>query len=101
MTNTQIQVLCFILLLVMAITGYYCAAKLSHEYPLWVRLIVLYPALASMCTMATMLRGHYVAYMQDIVLQIGIALLYALVASRFSSSPWLDMRVHKEAKETR
>jgi len=95
MSSAHVQVVFVVLMILVGVTGYYCAAKLSKDYPWWIRGIVLYPALAALCTLAAMLRGHYVAYVQDIVLAVGIVLLYAVVASRFSDHPWLDMRVSR------
>lgn len=46
-------------------------------------------------TTTAMLRGHYVAYAQDVIISVGLVLIYALVASRFTSMPWLDIRVRK------
>jgi hypothetical protein len=88
----SVQLVFGVLMAVMACIGVFCASRLSSDNPLWVRLIVLYPALAALCTIAAMMRGHYVAYVQDIVMAVGLALLYALVASRFTSHPWLDIR---------
>lgn len=93
MTTHIIQIAFAVLMVGLAVIGFFCAARLNGDYPLWVRLITLYPALASLCTLAAMLRNNYVAYMQDIVMAVGMVLIYALVASRFSSRPWLDIRV--------
>lgn len=92
MTVHTIQIIFAVAMLALSVIGFYCAARLNGDYPLWVRLIVLYPALAALCTLAAMLRGHYVAYMQDIIMAVGLVLIYALVASRFSARPWLDIR---------
>lgn len=97
MSTMTLQVVFSLVMVALAVIGFFCAAKLSGEYPLWVRLIVLYPALSAFCTLGAMLRGHYVAYTQDIVLAVGIMLLYAVVASRFTNNPWLDIRVAKKA----
>ena len=93
MSMMTIQVVFSVVMVIMACIGFFCSAKLSGEYPFWVRLIVLYPALAALCTLAAMMRGHYVAYVQDIVMAFGLAMLYALVASRFTNRPWLDIRI--------
>jgi O-antigen/teichoic acid export membrane protein len=95
MQHLILQVSFALCLVSLAVIGFYCAAKLSSDHPKWVRLIVLYPALIALYTMASMLQGLYVAYIQDILLVVGFALLYALVASRFSKTPWLDLRVEK------
>lgn len=91
-----IQLVFEVLMAIMACIGFFCAVRLNGSNPLWVRLIVLYPALAALCTIAAMMRGQYVAYVQDIVMAIGLALIYALVASRFTDNPWLDIRTTKE-----
>jgi O-antigen/teichoic acid export membrane protein len=93
MTPQTLQIVFAIGMVVLCLIGFYCAARLNGDYPLWVRMIVLYPALAAMCTLGAMLRGHYVAYRQDIIMAVGVVLIYALVASLFSARPWLDMRV--------
>lgn len=95
MSHTVLQVSFAFCLVGLTIIGFLCAAKLSDEHPKWVRGIVLYPALIALCTLAAMLKGHYVAYTQDILIMIGFAMLYALVASTFSGKPWLDIRVSK------
>jgi uncharacterized protein (DUF983 family) len=97
MSTMSIQVVFSLVMVALVIVGFFCAAKLSGDYPLWVRMIVLYPSLAALCTLGAMLKGHYVAYTQDIVLAVGIMLLYAVVASRFTNNPWLDIRVAKKA----
>jgi hypothetical protein len=42
-----------------------------------------------------MLLGLYVPYEFDVFFACTVALLYALVASRFTSRPWLDIRTTK------
>jgi hypothetical protein len=88
----NVQLMFEVLMAIMAGIGFFCASKLSSDNPLWVRLIVLYPALAALCTIAAMMREQYVAYIQDVVMAVGLALIYALVASRFTDKPWLDIR---------
>ncbi len=97
MTTQTTQLVFVFMMLSLAIIGFYCAARLNSTYPLWLRLIVLYPALAALCTLGAMLKGHYVAYVQDIVLAFGTDLIYIVLASRFSDRPWLDIRTHTKA----
>lgn len=97
MNMMTVQISFAFVMLVLTGIGFFCAMKLSGKHPMWVRLVVLYPALAALCTLSAMMQGHYVAYKQDIVMAFGLGLLYALVASRFTKKPWLDLRVLKKA----
>lgn len=83
-------------MLAMAITGAYCAHHLTGDHPCWVRLIVMAPAVIGMFAPVAILMGVYVPYLLDVTFAISVALLYALVASRFSSKPWLDIRCKKD-----
>jgi hypothetical protein len=95
----MIQSIFVILMLLLAAIGFYCAAKMSHENPRWVRLIVMLPALTALATLATVARGHYVAYWPDIARSLSVILIYALVASHFSAKPWLYLRVKTRVKK--
>lgn len=75
--------------------GIYCAHLLTAENPLWVRLVVLSPALTSILILWCMCDGSYVAYFPDIIDSSATTFLYALVASRLSGNPWLDIRSKK------
>ena len=79
-------------MLAMACMGAYCAHHLNCDYPWWVRAIVMAPAVLGMFAPVVLLMGVYVPYVLDVLFAIAVALLYALVASRFSSTPWLDIR---------
>jgi hypothetical protein len=79
-------------MLVMACIGAYCAHKMTDENPCWVRVVVLAPAIMGMFAPVIMLTGAYVPYTFDVIFAITVTLLYALVASRFSSKPWLDIK---------
>jgi CDP-diglyceride synthetase len=93
MPSIAVQIVFALMMVVVTITGFYCAARMSKRNPWWVRGVVLFPAMSALCALATMTRGHYVAYTQDIILAFGLMMLYVLVATRFSSRPWLDIRV--------
>lgn len=75
--------------------GFYCANKLTSDNPLWVRLIVLGPALTGFYVLIEMINGNYVAYLGDIYRTAAVIALYLLVASRFTNNPWLDIRKDK------
>lgn len=83
-------------MLAMACTGAYCAHHLNCNYPWWVRAIVMAPAVLGMFAPVVMALGVYVPYVLDVLFAVSVALLYALVASRFSSTPWLDIRCKKD-----
>jgi uncharacterized membrane protein len=53
------------------------------------------PAIVGMFAPVAMLMGVYEPHAFDVVFAVAVALLYALVASRFSKYPWLDLRVSK------
>jgi uncharacterized protein (DUF983 family) len=72
--------------------GFFCANRLTSDNPLWVRLIVLAPALTGFYVLIEMLQGNYVAYAGDIYRTGAVIALYLLVASRFTDNPWLDIR---------
>jgi hypothetical protein len=77
----------------MIVTGFYCASKLDHSHPLWIRLFTLSPSLMAMLGLYFVYANEYVAYAVDIGLAISQMLQSLIVASRFSDRPWLDIRV--------
>lgn len=91
-----VQYVFILCMLAQVVIGFYCAAKLTGRNPFWVRFIVLLPALAALATIAAMARAEYVAFLPDILRSAAVMLIYALVASRFSSTPWLDIRTTEE-----
>lgn len=86
-------------LLALAIIGFYCAYKMNLSYPLWLRLVVLSPALSSLYKIAEFFQGGDALIASDILQRLSICLIYALVASRFGEKPWLEMR-HKKHTNT-
>ena len=40
--------------------------------------------------------GAYVAYWPDVARAVSVMLIYALVASKFTERPWLDIRTTKK-----
>jgi uncharacterized protein (DUF983 family) len=78
--------------------GFFCANKMTSDNPLWVRLIVLGPALTGFYVLIEMLHGNYVAYLGDIYRTAAVIALYLLVASRFTEKPWLDIKTNKDDK---
>jgi hypothetical protein len=89
----MIQLLFVLIILVKICIGFYCAKELTCDNPLWVRLIVLGPALTGFYVLIEMLQGGYTAYFGDILRTVAVIALYLLVASRFTKKPWLDIRV--------
>jgi len=77
---------------------FFCAKKIKSVNPLWVRLIVLGPALTGFYVLIEMLHGNYVAYLGDIYRTAAVIALYLLVASRFTNNPWLDIKTNKDDK---
>lgn len=92
MFENPIQAAFTIIMLIMASIGAYCSHRMTHENPLWVRLVVLAPAIVGMFAPVVIVLGMYVPYVFDVVFAATVALLYSLVASRFSKTPWLDIR---------
>jgi hypothetical protein len=80
----------------MVAMGAYCAHNLNNSHPLWVRLIVMAPAVIGMFAPVVIIMGVYVPYLLDVIFASSVALLYALVSSKFSDKPWLDIRRNKE-----
>ena len=64
----MIQTIHMFCMLILAGIGFFCSAKLSDEHPLWVRLIVLSPALMALATLA--------AIVMDIVMNVIFEPLY-------------------------
>lgn len=95
MRETLTQTIFVIAMLAMAVIGFYCAHHLSNKNPCWVRLVVMAPAITGMFAPVVMMMGSYTPYAFDVVFSVTVALLYALVASRFSQTPWLDIRCTK------
>jgi hypothetical protein len=93
---TEIVGICFILcMLALIALGFYCSHHLDHSHPFWVRLIVLAPCMTAFATLAAMALGAYVAFWPDVARAVSVMLIYALVASRFSGTPWLDIKTQK------
>lgn len=92
MTTSLVEV-CFVLCMVALIAiGFYCSHRLDAKHPFWVRLIVLLPCLTAFATLAAIAMGAYVAYWPDVARAVSVMLIYALVASKFTERPWLDIR---------
>lgn len=92
MCENPIQTAFVIVMILMVAIGAYCAHHLNDNHPCWVRLVVMVPAVLGMFAPVLMLMGLYVPYEFDVAFALSVALLYALVASRFSKTPWLDIR---------
>jgi O-antigen/teichoic acid export membrane protein len=99
MSGMQVQIAYTVTMLAWVAIGFYCATRLNGEYPLWVRMVVLSPCLMALGVLALMAQGQHTAYLGDLMLSISTGLLYALVASRFSARPWLDLRTHKTPQD--
>lgn len=95
MDSQTIQVVYVFVMIATGIIGFYCSARLSYEYPKWVRIIVLSPALISFFVLGAMIQGAHVAYVADVAFGTSMCFLYALVASRFSENPLIDFREYK------
>lgn len=72
--------------------GFYCAFKMDSSNPLWVRLVVLGPAIFGMFAIVIIVRGYTPSLILTAFAAV-VAPMYALVASRFSCKPWLDIKV--------
>jgi hypothetical protein len=96
MTASLVEVCFIVCMLALIAIGFYCSHRLNDSHPFWVRLIVLLPCLTAFATLAAIAMGSYVAYWPDVGRAVSAMMVYALVASRFSSRPWLDIRTTKE-----
>jgi hypothetical protein len=96
MTASLVEVCFIVCMLALIAIGFYCSHRLDANHPLWVRLIVLLPCLAAFATLAAIAMGAYTAFWPDVGRAVSTMLVYALVASRFSSRPWLDIRTPKQ-----
>jgi hypothetical protein len=90
-----IQVIFSICMAFLIVVGFNCARHMTATNPLWVRMIVLSPAMAALATLGAMVQDHYVAYETDILMAISMMLIYAVVNSMFTDNPWLDIKVNK------
>ena len=95
MCDSVTQLMFFVFGGLMLLIGIYCAHKFNKKYPCWVRLIVLGPAVVCAFLIYHVVLGECVINPLVTALVTSIALLYALVASRLSDNPWLDLRVSK------
>jgi len=83
----------FVLLNVLVLcVGFYCSYKLSDSRPCWVRMIVLSPVFVALYGIYVATNENYITYAHDIYEKLSLLVLYALVASRFSKAPWLDLK---------
>ena len=96
MTASLVDVCFIVCMLALIAIGFYCSHRLDANHPLWVRLIVLLPCLAAFATLAAIAMGEYTAFWPDVARAVSTILVYALVASRFSTRPWLDIRTTKD-----
>lgn len=96
MFSSPVVIAFVIAMLSMAVIGAYCAHRLDGDHPFFVRLIVMAPAVIGMFAPVVVAMGEYIPYFFDVIFAIAVSLLYALVASRFSSTPWLDIRIKKD-----
>jgi hypothetical protein len=88
----MIELMFLLTCLAIIVVGFGCTVALCGERPLWVRLVVLSPAFASMFAVYGVSTCSYVPYPHDVVFQMALLALYALVASRFTKHPWLDIK---------
>lgn len=88
----MVQTIFISCMIVLIAIGFHCARHLTSDNPLWVRLIVLAPCLTAFVTLIAISQGIYTAYIPDILRSISVMLIYALVGSRFTDKPWLDIR---------
>lgn len=72
--------------------GLFIAARLDGNYPWWVRILCLLPALGAMFALHSIFAGLYTVFSPDIVLALGTVGVYIILASRFTDKPILDRR---------
>ena len=83
--------------IVILITGFYCSYKLCCSRPFWVRMIVLSPTFVASYGIYGATQTNYTVYGHDILEKISLMFLYALVASKFSGTPWLGLKAFKRS----
>lgn len=94
-----VEVAFLIVMAALVAIGLLCSARLDDRNPCWVRWIVLSPALVALFTSYRMLTAQYIPYVEDVVFYLSLCAMYALVYSRFTGRPWLDLRTQKWLKE--
>lgn len=73
--------------------GLWCGKRMSQLGVVWwVDVAVKFPAASAMLTLAEIVDGAYVAFISDIFTALGLLLIYLVLASRFTSQPWLELR---------
>lgn len=83
----------YILAIVLQIAiGIYCAYKMGPNHPIWVRGITLMPCMTGFASIWGMAVDIYTPYIHDFINLLATVCLYALVASKFSAKPWLEIR---------
>lgn len=86
-----------ILMLAIVWVGFYCAVYLTHKNPLWVRLIVLLPALVALGTLVGLVQHDYYPDWYSVAQAVTNVAMYAVIASRFGNSVhWLDIEKKKK-----
>lgn len=74
--------------------GFYCAVFLTNRNPLWVRLIVLLPALVALGVLASVFKHFYQPDWYGVSQALSNLAMYAVVASKVGNrTHWLD--IHK------
>lgn len=85
-----------LVMVVIILTGFFCASKLDGTYLRFVRWAVLSPALTAFAMLTAMVLEIYVAFWVDVFFALSFLPVYAVVASRFTGTPWLDLRRGKD-----
>lgn len=89
---TMVTVLFVVLLLLVVGIGFFCAHRLDGSYLLVVRLVTVFPAVTALVILHAMVRGAYAPQALDLLKCLDCIFLYSMVASRFTTRPWLDIR---------
>lgn len=89
----MIQYVFILLMIGLAGVGLFCSKKLDAKHPFWVRMVVFSQAGAALFTLGYIAQTDYVAFLPDLMLAGAGFANYALISSRFTARPWLDLRV--------
>jgi hypothetical protein len=81
------------LTLCICMVGLWCGKRMSQMGVVWwVDMMVKLPAASAMLTLAEIIQGAYIAFLSDIFTALSLLAIYMVLASRFSGTPWLDLR---------
>lgn len=92
----MIQSTYVLLLIITIMMGLYCSHKLCSDNPLWVRLIVLSPALSSFISLWVLIGHPFKVIFIDCIQSGSLILIYAMVVAALAGKPLLRFRTKND-----